>query len=84
MGGDNIDATPDWGHCASQGVHYYGYWADKLFANLIKPTGYLTFLLPAALCPLPAGTLRQPSVYCTSASTGSTDGKGHLSLPVCV
>ncbi len=25
MGRDNIDAAPDRGYCASQGVHYYGY-----------------------------------------------------------
>lgn len=25
MGRDNIEATPDWGYCASQGLHYYGY-----------------------------------------------------------
>ena len=25
MGRDNIDAAPDWGYCASQGLHYYGY-----------------------------------------------------------
>ncbi len=25
MGRDNIDVAPDWGYCASQGVHYYGY-----------------------------------------------------------
>lgn len=25
MGRDNADATPDWGYCASQGMHYYGY-----------------------------------------------------------
>ncbi len=25
MGRDNIDAAPDWGYCASQGIHYYGY-----------------------------------------------------------
>lgn len=25
MGQDNPDAAPDWGYCASQGLHYYGY-----------------------------------------------------------
>lgn len=25
MGRDNADAAPDWGYCASQGLHYYGY-----------------------------------------------------------
>ncbi len=25
MGRDNVDAAPDWGYCASQGLHYYGY-----------------------------------------------------------
>lgn len=25
MGRDNMDAAPDWGYCASQGLHYYGY-----------------------------------------------------------
>ena len=25
MGRDNIAAAPDWGYCASQGLHYYGY-----------------------------------------------------------
>lgn len=25
MGRDNPDAAPDWGYCASQGMHYYGY-----------------------------------------------------------
>lgn len=25
MGRDNDDALPDWGYCASQGLHYYGY-----------------------------------------------------------
>ena len=25
MGRDNVSATPDWGYCASQGLHYYGY-----------------------------------------------------------
>ena len=25
MGRDNPDAAPDWGYCASQGFHYYGY-----------------------------------------------------------
>ena len=25
MGKDNPDATPDWGYCAAQGIHYYGY-----------------------------------------------------------
>lgn len=25
MGRDNIDAAPDWGYCASQGMYYYGY-----------------------------------------------------------
>lgn len=25
MGRDNADAPPDWGYCASQGVHYFGY-----------------------------------------------------------
>lgn len=25
MGRDNINAAPDWGYCASQGLHYYGY-----------------------------------------------------------
>ena len=25
MGRDNADAVPDWGYCASQGIHYYGY-----------------------------------------------------------
>ena len=25
MGRDNTDARPDWGYCASQGLHYYGY-----------------------------------------------------------
>lgn len=25
MGKDNLDATPDWGYCASQRMHYYGY-----------------------------------------------------------
>ena len=25
MGRDNIDAAPDWGYCASQGLYYYGY-----------------------------------------------------------
>lgn len=25
MGRDNIGAAPDWGYCASQGLHYYGY-----------------------------------------------------------
>lgn len=25
MGQDNPDAAPDWGYCASQGMHYYGY-----------------------------------------------------------
>lgn len=25
MGRDNIDAAPDWGYCAAQGLHYYGY-----------------------------------------------------------
>lgn len=25
MGHDNIDAAPDWGYCASQGLYYYGY-----------------------------------------------------------
>jgi len=25
MGQDNPDAAPDWGSCASQGLHYYGY-----------------------------------------------------------
>jgi len=25
MGRDNADAVPDWGYCASQGLHYYGY-----------------------------------------------------------
>lgn len=25
MGRDNANATPDWGYCASQGLHYYGY-----------------------------------------------------------
>ena len=24
-GKDNPDATPDWGYCAAQGLHYYGY-----------------------------------------------------------
>ena len=24
-GHDNLDAAPDWGYCASQGMHYYGY-----------------------------------------------------------
>lgn len=25
MGRDNVEAAPDWGYCASQGMHYYGY-----------------------------------------------------------
>ena len=25
MGRDNVEAAPDWGCCASQGMHYYGY-----------------------------------------------------------
>ena len=25
MGRDNVDAAPDWGYCASQGLYYYGY-----------------------------------------------------------
>ena len=25
MGRDNVNAAPDWGYCASQGLHYYGY-----------------------------------------------------------
>ena len=25
MGRDNVKAAPDWGYCASQGMHYYGY-----------------------------------------------------------
>lgn len=25
MGRDNEEAAPDWGYCASQGMHYYGY-----------------------------------------------------------
>ena len=25
MGRDNVEATPDWGYCTSQGKHYYGY-----------------------------------------------------------
>ena len=25
MGRDNAEAAPDWGYCASQGLHYYGY-----------------------------------------------------------
>ncbi len=25
MGRDNIEAAPDWGYCASQRLHYYGY-----------------------------------------------------------
>ena len=25
MGRDNLEAAPDWGYCASQGMHYYGY-----------------------------------------------------------
>lgn len=25
MGRDNVEAAPDWGYCASQGLHYYGY-----------------------------------------------------------
>ena len=25
MGRDNREAAPDWGYCASQGIHYYGY-----------------------------------------------------------
>ena len=25
MGRDNMDAAPDWGYCASQGMYYYGY-----------------------------------------------------------
>ena len=25
MGRDNLDVAPDWGYCASQGMHYYGY-----------------------------------------------------------
>lgn len=25
MGQDNPEAAPDWGYCASQGLHYYGY-----------------------------------------------------------
>ena len=25
IGQDNPDAAPDWGYCASQGLHYYGY-----------------------------------------------------------
>ena len=25
MGRENVDAAPDWGYCASQGLHYYGY-----------------------------------------------------------
>lgn len=25
MGRDNMDAAPDWGYCATQGLHYYGY-----------------------------------------------------------
>lgn len=25
MGKDNPDAAPDWGYCAAQGIHYYGY-----------------------------------------------------------
>lgn len=25
MGRDNAEAVPDWGYCASQGLHYYGY-----------------------------------------------------------
>lgn len=25
MGKDNMNAAPDWGYCASQGLHYYGY-----------------------------------------------------------
>lgn len=25
MGRDNANAAPDWGYCASQGLHYYGY-----------------------------------------------------------
>ena len=25
MGRDNTEAAPDWGYCASQGLHYYGY-----------------------------------------------------------
>ena len=25
MGHDNVEAAPDWGYCASQGMHYYGY-----------------------------------------------------------
>ncbi len=25
MGRDNINAAPDWGYCASQGMYYYGY-----------------------------------------------------------
>lgn len=25
MGRDNVEAAPDWGYCAAQGMHYYGY-----------------------------------------------------------
>ena len=25
MGRDNVEVAPDWGYCASQGMHYYGY-----------------------------------------------------------
>lgn len=34
MGRDNIEAAPDWGYCASQGIHYYGY-NSMLFAGYV-------------------------------------------------
>ena len=46
IGRDNLDAASDWGYCASQGVHYYGYKLHAVYG--IRGSYILMIKLPQA------------------------------------